>query len=109
MDINVKVNVDADTAIEKLERIRDLYKEINDLKQEDVNISIGYFHNGDGLTPRKSETCSMVCKKDGLYVKYPNGKEEKIQSFQESNIKFDDDIKKRTVNTEKRMSKDFMN
>ncbi|MDN8776998.1 hypothetical protein Q0M62_14750 [Staphylococcus aureus] len=36
MDINVKVNVDADKAIEKLERIRDLYKEINELKQGDI-------------------------------------------------------------------------
>jgi len=36
VDINVKVNVDADKAIEKLERIRDLYKEINELKQGDI-------------------------------------------------------------------------
>lgn len=83
MEINIKVNVDADKAIEKLERIRDLYKEINDLKQEDVNTSIGYLHNGDGLTPRKSETCSMIYRKDGLYVKYPSGELEKLQSFQE--------------------------
>ena len=40
MEINVKVNVDADKAIEKLERIRDLYKEINELKNEKINISI---------------------------------------------------------------------
>lgn len=40
VDINVKVNVDADKAIEKLERIRDLYKEINELKNEKINISI---------------------------------------------------------------------
>lgn len=36
VDINVKVTVDADKAIEKLERIRDLYKEINELKQGDI-------------------------------------------------------------------------
>lgn len=40
VDINVKVNVDADKAIEKLERIRDLYKEINELKNEKISISI---------------------------------------------------------------------
>ncbi len=40
MDINVKVNVDADKAIEKLERIRDLYKEINELKNEKISITI---------------------------------------------------------------------
>ncbi len=40
MDINVKVNVDADKAIEKLERIRDLYKEINELSKDEVSIQI---------------------------------------------------------------------
>lgn len=40
MDINVKVNVDAEKAIEKLERIRDLYKEINELKKEEVRVRI---------------------------------------------------------------------
>lgn len=36
MGVNVKVTVDTDEAIEKLERIRDLYKEINELKQGDI-------------------------------------------------------------------------
>lgn len=40
MDINVKVNVDADKDIEKLERIRDLYKEINELKNKEISITI---------------------------------------------------------------------
>ncbi|UTI86556.1 hypothetical protein NIT62_08900 [Mammaliicoccus sciuri] len=84
MDINVKVNVDADKAIEKLERIRDLYKEINDLKQEDINTSIGYLHNSNGWTPRKSQTCGLVHRKDGLYVKYASGEVQKLQSFQKN-------------------------
>lgn len=45
MDINVKVNVDADKAIEKLERIRDLYKEINELKNEKISITINEKEN----------------------------------------------------------------
>lgn len=34
MEFNVKVNVDADEAIEKLERIKQLYEEINQLKND---------------------------------------------------------------------------
>ena len=34
MEFNVKVNVDADEAIEKLERIKKLYEEINQLKND---------------------------------------------------------------------------
>lgn len=45
MDIDVKVNVDADKAIEKLERIRDLYKEINELKNEKISITINEKEN----------------------------------------------------------------
>ncbi|WP_053037797.1 hypothetical protein [Staphylococcus haemolyticus] len=42
MEFNVKVNVDADEAIEKLERIKQLYEEINQLKNEKpvVNLKI---------------------------------------------------------------------
>jgi hypothetical protein len=34
MEFNVKVNIDADEAIEKLERIKQLYEEINRLKND---------------------------------------------------------------------------
>ncbi|PCF81448.1 hypothetical protein [Staphylococcus delphini] len=34
MDFTVKVNVDASEVIEKLERIKNLYREINELKNE---------------------------------------------------------------------------
>lgn len=34
MEFSVKVNVDADEAIEKLERIKQLYEEINRLKND---------------------------------------------------------------------------
>lgn len=34
MDFTVKVNVDADEAIEKLERIKILYEEINELQND---------------------------------------------------------------------------
>lgn len=34
MEFNVKVNVDADEAIEKLERIKQLYEEINRLNND---------------------------------------------------------------------------
>lgn len=34
MEFSVKVNVDADKAIEKLERIKQLYEEINRLKND---------------------------------------------------------------------------
>lgn len=42
MEFNVKVNIDADDAIEKLERIKQLYEEINQLKNEKpvVNLRI---------------------------------------------------------------------
>ncbi|UEX89696.1 hypothetical protein [Staphylococcus ratti] len=42
MDFKVSVKVDADEAIEKLERIKALYKEINDLQNERpiVNIKV---------------------------------------------------------------------
>ena len=42
MEFNVKVNVDTDEAIEKLERIKQLYEEINQLKNEKpvVNLKI---------------------------------------------------------------------
>lgn len=40
MEFNVKVNVDADEAIEKLERIKELCKEINDLQDNRPNINI---------------------------------------------------------------------
>ena len=44
VDINVKVNVDADEAIAKLERIRDLYKEINELSKDEVSIQIDHMN-----------------------------------------------------------------
>lgn len=42
MDFTVKVNVDASEVIEKLERIKNLYREINELKNEKpvINISV---------------------------------------------------------------------
>lgn len=42
MECTVKVNIDADDAIEKLERIKELYKEINELQKEKpiVNLTI---------------------------------------------------------------------
>lgn len=42
MECTVKVNIDANDAIEKLERIKELYKEINELQKEKpiVNLTI---------------------------------------------------------------------
>lgn len=41
MEFNVKVNVDADEAIEKLERIKQLYEEINRLKNDRSVVNVG--------------------------------------------------------------------
>ncbi|HHC9656621.1 TPA: hypothetical protein ACN2QB_001845 [Staphylococcus aureus] len=40
MNLTVKVNVDADEAIEKLERIKKLYKEINELQNRQSNANV---------------------------------------------------------------------
>ncbi len=41
MEFSVKVNVDADEAIEKLERIKQLYEEINQLKNDRPVVKVG--------------------------------------------------------------------
>lgn len=41
MEFNVKVNIDADEAIEKLERIKQLYEEINQLKNDRPVVKLG--------------------------------------------------------------------
>ena len=41
MEFNVKVNIDADEAIEKLERIKQLYEEINRLKNDRSVVKVG--------------------------------------------------------------------
>lgn len=53
MEFKVKVNVDGDEAIEKLERIKQLYEEINQLKNEKpvVNLRI---HNGNDVEQIRS-------------------------------------------------------
>ncbi|MBI5972218.1 hypothetical protein [Staphylococcus caledonicus] len=40
MNLNAKVELDANEAIEKLERIRDLYKEIIELQRREVNVNL---------------------------------------------------------------------
>lgn len=47
MEFNVKVNVDADEAIEKLERIKQLYEEINQLKNEKPVVNLRIHNEAD--------------------------------------------------------------
>ena len=47
MEFNVKVNVDADDAIEKLERIKQLYEEINRLKNDRPVVKVGISNEAD--------------------------------------------------------------
>lgn len=47
MEFNVKVNVDADEAIEKLERIKQLYEEINQLKKDIPVVKLGIRNEAD--------------------------------------------------------------
>ncbi|MGZ1809538.1 hypothetical protein ACXQDA_03985 [Staphylococcus argenteus] len=47
MNLTVKVNVDADEAIEKLERIKKLYKEINELQNRQSNANVTVTNDAD--------------------------------------------------------------
>lgn len=47
MEFNVKVNVDADEAIEKLGRIKKLYEEINQLKNDRPVVKVGISNEAD--------------------------------------------------------------
>lgn len=47
MEFKVKVNVDADEAIEKLEHIKQLYEEINQLKNEKTVVNLRIHNEGD--------------------------------------------------------------
>ena len=47
MEFNVKVNVDADEEIEKLERIKKLYEEINQLKNDRPVVKVGISNEAD--------------------------------------------------------------
>lgn len=47
MEFSVKVNVDADEAIEKLERIKQLYEEINQLKNDMPVVKVGISNEAD--------------------------------------------------------------
>lgn len=47
MEFNVKVNIDADEAIEKLERIKQLYEEINKLKNDRPVVKVGIRNEAD--------------------------------------------------------------
>lgn len=47
MEYIVKVNIDADEAIEKLERIKQLYEEINQLKNDRSVIKVGISNEAD--------------------------------------------------------------
>lgn len=47
MEFNVKVNIDADEAIEKLERIKQLYEEINQLKNDRPVVKVGISSESD--------------------------------------------------------------
>lgn len=47
MEFKVKVNIDADEAIEKLERIKQLYEEINQLKNDRPVVKVGIRNEAD--------------------------------------------------------------
>lgn len=47
MEFNAKVNIDADEAIEKLERIKQLYEEINKLKNDIPVVKLEIRNEGD--------------------------------------------------------------
>lgn len=47
MEFNVKVNIDADEAIKKLERIKQLYEEINRLKNEKPVVNLRIHNEAD--------------------------------------------------------------
>ena len=47
MEFSVKVNIDADEAIEKLERIKQLYEEINQLKNDRPVVKVGISNESD--------------------------------------------------------------
>ncbi|MFS4466017.1 hypothetical protein ACMFKE_11545 [Staphylococcus haemolyticus] len=47
MEYIVKVNIDADEAIEKLERIKQLYEEINQLKNEKPVVNLRIHNEAD--------------------------------------------------------------
>lgn len=47
MEFNVKINVNADEAIEKLERVKQLYEEINRLKNEKPVVDLKIHNEAD--------------------------------------------------------------
>ena len=47
MELSVKVNIDADEAIEKLEHIKQLYEEINQLKNDMPVVKLGICNEAD--------------------------------------------------------------
>ncbi|WP_181777861.1 hypothetical protein [Staphylococcus aureus] len=47
MDFKIKVNVDADEAIKTLERIKELYKEINELQDERPVVKVNVRNQAD--------------------------------------------------------------
>ncbi|HCX3191052.1 TPA: hypothetical protein OZK16_000170 [Staphylococcus aureus] len=47
MDFKIKVNVDADEAIERLECIKELYKEINELQNERPVVKVNVRNQAD--------------------------------------------------------------
>lgn len=47
MEFKVKVNIDADEAIEKLERIKQLYEEIDQLKNEKPVVNVRVHNEAD--------------------------------------------------------------
>lgn len=47
MEFSVKVNIDEDEAIEKLERIKQLYEEINQLKNDRPVVKVGISNESD--------------------------------------------------------------
>ena len=59
MEFSVKVNVDADEAIEKLERIKQLYEEINQLKNDRPVVKVGI--SKKMLFKRLSTNIMKVC------------------------------------------------
>lgn len=68
MEFNVKVNIDADEAIEKLERIKQLYEEINRLKNDRPVVKLGIRNEADAEQIRS-------------YVNEKNAKSTKLNLF----------------------------
>ncbi|MGX0208455.1 hypothetical protein [Staphylococcus epidermidis] len=55
MEFNVKVNIDADEAIEKLERIKQLYEEINQLKNDIPVVKLGICNEAEVMLTKKMQ------------------------------------------------------